>query len=314
MVVLRRVFEPCALREKQRPCRRAGLADNQRAAPPRVRPRAGRRVEDAAGGVPHVGLVGLGLHLELFHGLHRRRNGGTIRQIGNRHAFNQVAIAAARAAAERELRRAGLILVAHELRIAGLNDARRRDGREERVAPEDGQVLQGLLVERRGLRRARALDERCVASDRHLLGDRADLEREIQHRRLLRADAEALAYFRFESGKGNTNGVWSWKHARKCVLANFIRHRRSLGVGVFVDQEHLGAGNDSLWIPNRAAQRSLIRLRAELDCAAKHAHHARNERPHVRSLSSLRILHAGDRRTCGRPTACKRASGMPVNF
>ena len=194
---------------------------------------------------------------------------GRFVKIGNRHAFNQVAIAATRAAAERQLRRAGLILIAHELRIAGLNDARRRDGREERVAPEDGQVLQGLLVERRGLRRARAFDERSVARDRHLLGDRADFEREIQHRRLLRADTKALAYFRLESGKGNADGVWSWKHARKRVLANFIRHRRSLGVRVFVDQEHLGAGNDSLWIPNRAAQRSLIRLRAKLDCAGK---------------------------------------------
>ena len=169
VVVLRRILQPRPLRKEQRPRRRTRLADEQRAAVPGVRPRAGRGVEDAARRVPHVGLVGLGLHLQLFHRLHRRGDGRAIGQVGDRHAFDQVAVAAPRAAAERQLRRAGLVLIPHELRIAGLNDARRRDGREERVAPEDRQVLQGLLVERRRLRRARALDERRFAGDGHLL-------------------------------------------------------------------------------------------------------------------------------------------------
>ena len=279
VVVLRRILQPRPLRKKQRPRRRTRLADEQRAAVPRIRPRAGRGVEDAARRVPHVGLVGLGLHLQLFHRLHRRRDGRAIGQVGDRHAFNQVAVAAPRAAAERQLRRAGLILIAHELRIAGLNHARRRDGREERVAAEDRQVLQGLLVERRRLRRAGALDERRFAGDGHLLGDGADLEREIQHGRLLRADSEAFAFFGLESGKRDADGVGARQHARKRVLADFVRHRRSLGVRVFVDERHFGAGDHALCIPHRAAQRPLIGLRADVGRADKRAHHTGDARP-----------------------------------
>ena len=135
-----------------------------------------------------------------------------------------------RAAAERELRRTGLILVAHELRIAGLDHARRGDRREEGVAAEDRQVLQRLLVERRRLRRAGALDERRLAGDGDLLGDRADLEREVEHGRLLRADAEAFRSSVLKPGQRDADRVGARQHAGKRVLADFVRHRRALAL------------------------------------------------------------------------------------
>ena len=281
---------------------------------PRIRPRAGCGVEDTSRRVPHVGLVGLGLHLQLFHRLHRRGDGRAIRQVGDRHTFNQVAVAAPRAAAERQLRRAGLVLIPHELGIPGLNDARRRDGREECVAPEDWQVLQGLLIERRRLRCAGALDDWCFTGDRHLLADGADHEREIQHGRLLRADSKALAYFRLEARKRNADGVRSRKHARKRVFAYFIRHRRSLGVRVFVDERHFGARDHTLWILYCAAQRPLICLRADVGRADKRAHHTGDAWPQT----DVDPRHAGfspcrsSPRMRKGPAICERASCMPL--
>ena len=234
---------------------------------PRVGTGASRGVEDPAGGVSHVGLVGFRLDFQLLDGFHRGRDRRPIGQVGDRHALDQVAVAAARAAAERERRRTGLILVAHELRIAGLNDARCRDRREEGVAPEDGQGSQRVFVERGRLRCAHTLDERCFTGHGQLLGDRPHFEREVEHRRLLRADAKSCSLLGLEARERHSHGIRAGQHAGHDVLADFIRHRRALAVRVFVDERHFGAGDHALNVSHDPAQRALVGLRS-CDCRA----------------------------------------------
>ena len=138
----------------------------------------------------HVGFVGLGLHPHFFDRFDRRHDGRPVDEVGHRHAFDEVAVAAPRSAAERQVRGVGLILEADKLRIARLDDARRGDRRIEGVAAEDRQVLQRCLVERCGDRGAAALDQRRLAGDGDLLRQLADREREVLHQGLLGADAQ----------------------------------------------------------------------------------------------------------------------------
>ena len=226
----------------------------------------------------HVRFVGLGLDLQLFDRLHRRRDRRTVRKVGDRHAFDQVAVAAARAAAQRELRRAGLILIAHELRIAGLDHARRRYRGEEGVAAEDRQVLQRFLIERGGLRRARALDERRFTGDGDLFGEGAYLQQEVEYERLLRADAEALALIRLEAGERHADGIGAGQHAAEGVLADLVGHRGAFRIGVFVDEGDFRAGDHALRIAHRAAQCALVGLCAEGGRGCERKQHAEHDR------------------------------------
>jgi hypothetical protein len=58
------------------------------------------------------------LHRHVVKSFDARIRRGAIAEVGDRHAVDEVVVAAARAAAERQQRRVGLILLAVELRIA----------------------------------------------------------------------------------------------------------------------------------------------------------------------------------------------------
>ncbi len=222
--------------------------------------------------MPHVRLVGLRLHADLLHRFDRRHDGRAVDEVGDRHPFEQVAVAAPRPAAQRQVGRVRLVLIAHELRVARLDDARRRDRRVEGVAPEDRQRLQRILVQRRGHRCARPLDHRRRAGHRHLLAQLADLQREVLHNRLLRADPQTRPFLALEPGEADPETVDARQHAREHVLADVVRHRGARGVGLFIRQRHLHAGDHTLGIADKAAQSTLVSLSCRRQCRNGHQH------------------------------------------
>ena len=98
-------------------------------------------VERAAAGATGLGVVGVDLHVDVFERFDRRVGRRAVAHVGDRHAVNQVVVAAARAAAERQQRGVGLILLAVELRVAGGDDRRHRHREQERGAAAARQRL-----------------------------------------------------------------------------------------------------------------------------------------------------------------------------
>ena len=142
---------PAFLAKNSCPVAQPGLSTDSALPCQRVRSGARRGVEHAAGRVAHVGFVGLGLDPHFLDRFDRRHDGRAIDEVGDRHAFEQVAVAAARAAAEREVRGVGLVLVADELRVAGLDHARRGNRRRRRRCGRRSAASAAIcLVERRG--------------------------------------------------------------------------------------------------------------------------------------------------------------------
>ena len=87
-----------------------------------VRARFRRRVEHAAAGAPHLGVVGVHLHLHVFQRFDARARRGAVLDVGNGKAVEQIVVAHGNAAAEREPRGLGLILHPVHVRIAGVGD------------------------------------------------------------------------------------------------------------------------------------------------------------------------------------------------
>ena len=91
-------------------------------------------VEHAAAGPAHLGVVGVDLDLDLLDRLDRRIEHGAAAQFRDRHAVEQVVVGADAAAAERDARRVGLILLPVELRIPDRHHGGDRDADQEGVA------------------------------------------------------------------------------------------------------------------------------------------------------------------------------------
>ena len=98
--VLRWIGDAGFLGEVQLPGRPARFVHQQGATVPGIRTRSRRGVEHAARRVAHVGFIGLGLHPHFFDRFNRRHDGRSIDEVGHRHPFDQIAVAAPRPAAQ----------------------------------------------------------------------------------------------------------------------------------------------------------------------------------------------------------------------
>lgn len=262
-----------------------------------------------------VARPSLELDLHVLDRLGRRHPRRTVDEVGDRDAFDQVGVAAARPAAQRQQRGAGLILVAHKLRIARLDHAWRRDRRVEGVAAEDWN--RGNLRRRHGRRHRRggALDNGRLRGHRELFRQSADFEREVLDHDLLRRDAEALPLFGAETGQGHADGVDTRKHARERVLADLVRRRRAHGVGVFVDERDVDARDDALRVLDQAAHASLIRLRDQA-CGCDERDRNSEDMPHARTsplCHCFSFVLWGNARRGAVTTSCEGARSEPVS-
>ena len=159
---------------------------------PAVRARLGGRVEGAAARAARLRVVGVHLHVDVFEGLDRRVGRRAIAQVGDRHAVDEVVVAAACAAAKRQQRGVGLVLLPVELRVAGGDDGRHRDGKEERRPAAVGSVSswpRSMIAACRGVGR---IDQGRCAGDGDRLLKLTDIECDVQRDELLRADADVL--------------------------------------------------------------------------------------------------------------------------
>ena len=133
---VRFVAEEVVLRERNR----AGLVEG--GAPETVRPRLQGGVEDAAARGAHLRVVGVDLNLHVLERFDRRVGDGAIAHVGDRDPIDRVAVAAPRAAAKRQQRRVGLILLPVELRVTRGNDRGYGGSNHERRAARGRQRLQ----------------------------------------------------------------------------------------------------------------------------------------------------------------------------
>ena len=162
----------------------------ERRAAQHIRTGAQRRVEDAAAGSAHLGVIGVDLDLQVFERLDRRVGAGAVAQVGDRHAVQRVVVAAPRAAAEREQGGVGLILLTVELRVSGRDHRRdrgRRSGR--RTRPGEGSVWSDCVSSTVPVE---AVDVSIIALcplTVTVSESRADLERHVHRDELLGADA-----------------------------------------------------------------------------------------------------------------------------
>ena len=219
-----------------------------------------RRVEHAAAGAAHLGIVGVDLHLHVLERLDARVGGGAVAQVGDGDAVERVVVATAGAAAERQQRGVGLVLLAVELGVAGGDHRRHRRADQEGGASGGRQRLHVGLVEDRADRRVRSLDPGRLAGDVHRLLEAADLELHVQRQELLRADLHAALGHGLEARHRDLDAVQARREVRQVVLASRVGHRRSRDVGLLVDRRHFGARHDAGGIVHGAADAALIAL------------------------------------------------------
>ena len=261
VVVLRRFRAARPLGEEQLSAGPLRLVEEEGAAVPLVRAGSRGDVEDAAGGAAHVGVVGLHLDAHVLECFSRRRPRRAVDEVRDRDALDEIRVATPRPAAERQERRVRLILIADELRVAGLNHVRRGDRRVKGVAAEDRQRRDVLGGERRRHRGRGALDQRRLAAHGDLLRQPAYFEREVLHHLLLRRQLQAGSLLGPEPRERGTQGVGAGQHAGEDVLAHFVGDYGSRRARGFVDQGHLGRGDDALRVADDAANRALVGLR-----------------------------------------------------
>ena len=225
-----------------------------------VRSRPQGRVEHAAARAPHFRVVGVHLHLHIVERFDRGVRDRAVGQVGDRHAVQRVVVAAACAAAERQQRGVGLILLAIELRVARRNDSGYRRADEKRGASGCRQRLQRLHVEHRALRGIRGLDQRRLAGDRDVLFDGADLEGQIEHDEGLRPDPDAGALDLLEPLQRRPHRVRPWIDAREHVLAAVVGDSGAIDVRLLVVERHFHTGHDAAGVLDRAAEAPLEAL------------------------------------------------------
>jgi len=185
--------------------------------------------------------------------LDRRHGRHPVAQVGDRHAVERVVVAAARAAAKRHQRRVGLILLPIELRVAGRNDRGDRSANHECVSAGSGKSLQRRGIEDGARGRVRRIDERRLAGDRDVLGNRPDFHREVEREELLRADANPAAIDRLVTLERRLDPVGTGIDVREDELAALVCDNRALDVRLLVGERHLDARDDAASVLDRAA-------------------------------------------------------------
>jgi hypothetical protein len=212
--------------------------------------------------------------------------------VGDRHAVERVVVAAAGAAAERQQRRVGLVLLAVELRIARRNHRRHGGADQERRAARARKRLHRRVVEHRALRGIRRFNQRRLAGDRHVLGDRTDVHRQIEGEELLRADADAGSIDRLVALEGDLQPVSAGVDRREHVLAALVGHDRSADVRAFVGEGHFRPRQHAAGILHRAANTALKALSEYCARGSRTEQHC--QEPDTHSHVSLRSLLGTD--------------------
>ena len=207
-----------------------------------ARPR--RDVERTATGAARLGVVLVHLHRHVVEGLDARVGRGAVADVADRHAVDQVVVAAARAAAERQQRGVGLVLLAVELRVARGDHRRQRDGEEERRPAAARQRRQLLGADDAAARGVRRVDERRRAGDGDRLLQLADFERDVDRGELLRRNAKTPVLVVLKPAA--RRAPWCLAARPRSVLPLLVRDSVTGRAGAFVDQRHRHAGNDAV--------------------------------------------------------------------
>ena len=113
-----------------------------------VGPGLGCCIKDASARPAYLGVIGVHLDLDLIDRLDRRRDCWQPRQVPDSHAVDQIVVGADAAAAQRDARQVGPVLLPLELRVADRIDGRNRDRHREGRAARRRQILQCLLTDR----------------------------------------------------------------------------------------------------------------------------------------------------------------------
>ena len=110
------------------------------------------------------------------------------------HAVDQVVVGADTAAAQRNDRGIGLVLLPVELRVARRRERRHGDPDQKGVAAGRGQRVERRLVQHAAGGRRGRVDERRLAGDGDVLRNRANLEQGVERDELLRPDDQPLRF------------------------------------------------------------------------------------------------------------------------
>ena len=223
----------------------AGPRLEERAPGPGVRAAAMDHIEHAAAGAPHLGVVGVRLHLHLLDRLERRDDDGAVAEIGDGDAVHGVVVAAQRPAAERQQRGVRLVRGLHPDRIPGMDHIRRAHGHDEDIPARRGKDLELLPVHRRSHRSARRLDERRLGGHRDRLFDTPDGQLDFDDHERGDADDETFLDEGSETAQLGAQVVGPGAEMVETELPDRGGNRRSRGAGLPVGQGDGDAGHDA---------------------------------------------------------------------
>ena len=157
----------------------AGAELVKRAARPGVRAATVNRVEHPAAGAPHLGIVGVRLHLHLLDRFEDRDDDRPVPHVCHRNAVHCVVVAAQRPAAQRQQRGVGLVGLFHPYRVAGMDHVRRGHGHDEYVPAGRREHLELASIDRGSERGAALLDQGCLRGHGDRLFDTAYAEGDV---------------------------------------------------------------------------------------------------------------------------------------
>ena len=224
-----------------------------------------RHVHHAAAGAPHLGVVGVDLHLHVLHRFDGRVRRGAVLEVGDRESVDEVVVGAHRAATHRHRRVADLILHPVPVRVAARLHRRLKVGHQEDAAAGRRDRLQRFGVEHVAGRRVHRVDERRLAGDRDRFLERADFERDVQPDDLLHADGHVLPLECLVALHRRFDGVGTGFDGGEGVLAHTVGDRVARHAVRAVHHRHGHAGDDALRVFHHAAHATRGRLRMQID-------------------------------------------------
>ncbi len=178
-------------------------------------------VDDAAAGAAVLRVVDARLHLELGGRVGRRHEAQVVRLrrlgAGVRHAVEQELVGVGAAAADLEVVHAAV--VERAVGAAGEGGRVLHAGRElrerERIAAEQRQVGHLLAVDDLPAVGTVGVEQRRFGADRHFLGQRPELQGQVEAQAVADPDFDAFASGRREAGQRRRQGVAADGHERE---------------------------------------------------------------------------------------------------
>src|SRR4051794_15411467 len=198
-----------------------------------VRARLGNDVDDAPARAAVLGRVGVGVDLELLHGVLRK----LVRRAARAGAAERLAeegVVIVRAVNDERIQCAALAGEADVAEAYVAHDAGRGQ-REVDEAPAVGrQVLNRSLANHRGHRGAAGIDQRCRGGDGDAFGH-ALFELEVDGRLRADVDDDRRVLERLESRQLARHGIVAGRQQRDVVVPDRVRHARPRQSGGGVD-------------------------------------------------------------------------------